>query len=373
MTTVKLVNRTQIYSASTRFMKSKLYGDRINRIINFLSEQDESPRVAKQILRWIYRRGVTRFDQMNELSSHTRSKLIDKFGESASSLTLGTLREGDSAAKSLLTCNIDGARVEAVSLAFKKHHSLCISSQVGCAFGCAFCATGKVGFRRQLSSSEISDQVLHLKKGPVSVSFMGMGEPLGNPKVFDAISAIVSPEQLGVSAARVNVSTIGIIPAIAKLTEVHPRVNLTYSLHSPFPDQRIQLMPIERVYPFKAVFEQLDYRIRVTNNRIWVAYLLLEGVNDSIDHARALAELIKQRPSEIRYLYHVNLLPYNEAKNVPGSLKRVSNISEFKNILDKDGISNSYRNSFGRGIDAACGQLFAEYESNSRTTEDRLS
>ena len=344
-------------------MPPKLYGDRINQIVNFLSAQGESPRVAKQILHWIYRRGITRFDDMNELCNATRSKLVDKFGECASSLSVGTIKEGDSAAKCLLTCKIDGAKVEAVSLGFKKHKSLCISSQVGCAFGCAFCATGKVGFRRQLSSSEISDQVLLLKTDAVSVSFMGMGEPLGNPKVFDAISAIINPEQLGVSASRVNISTIGIIPAIAKLTEVHPRVNLTYSLHSPFPEQRLELMPIERVYPFKAVFDQLDHRIRVTNNRIWIAYLLLEGVNDSVDHARALVDLIKQRPSEILYLYHINLLPYNEAKNVPDKMKRVSNINDFKRILDKNGISNSYRNSFGRGIDAACGQLYAEYES----------
>jgi len=349
---------------SCRSMLPKLYGDRINQIINFISDRGEPPRVAKQILRWIYKRGVTRFDGMTELTNETRSKLIEKFGESASTLHLTTEKEGDAATKSLFTCNIDGAKVEAVSLAFRNHHSLCISSQVGCAFGCAFCATGKVGFKRQLSSSEISDQVLHLKKAATSVSFMGMGEPLGNPKVFDAISAIINPEQLGVSASRVNVSTIGIIPSIAKLTEVHPRVNLTYSLHSPFPEQRIELMPIERVYPFKAVFEQLDHRIRLTNNRIWIAYLLLEGVNDSVDHARALVDLIRQRPNDVRYLYHINLLPYNEARSVPEKMRRVSNISGFKKILDRESISNSYRNSFGTNIDAACGQLYAEYESS---------
>jgi len=343
-------------------MPPKLYGDRINQIVNHLADCGHPARVRKQILHSIYKKAVIKFEDMSELSAQVRSSLVEKFGSSACTLDVVSAQTGDFASKSLLSCKIDGAKIEAVSLAFKNHHSLCISSQVGCAFGCAFCATGKVGFKRQLSSSEISDQVLHLNRSNMSVSFMGMGEPLGNPKVFDAISAITSPDQMNVSPARVNVSTIGVIPAIAKLTEVHPRVNLTYSLHSPFPEQRMELMPIERVYPFQSVFEQLDNRIRVTKNRIWIAYLLLEGINDSCDHARALANLLKDRPSEVRYLYHVNLLPYNEAKSVPGGLKRVSNISEFKNILDKASLSNSYRNSFGRGIDAACGQLYAEYE-----------
>jgi 23S rRNA (adenine-C8)-methyltransferase len=343
-------------------MPLKLYGDRINQIVNHLADCGHPPRVRKQLLHSIYRKGVIKFQDMSEISTGIRSSLVDKFGMSAGTLDVVSAQSGDFATKSLLSCKIDGAKIEAVSLAFKNHNSLCISSQVGCAFGCAFCATGKVGFKRQLSSSEISDQVLLLNKSNMSVSFMGMGEPLGNPKVFDAISAITSPDQINVPPSRVNISTIGIMPAIAKLTEVHPRVNLTYSLHSPFPEQRIELMPIERVYPFKSVFEQLDNRIRITKNRIWIAYLLLEGINDSSEHARALVNLIKDRPSEVRYLYHLNLLPYNEAKSVSGGLKRVSNISEFKNILDKASISNSYRNSFGRGIDAACGQLYAEYE-----------
>jgi 23S rRNA (adenine-C8)-methyltransferase len=343
-------------------MKPKLYGDRINQIVNFLSDSGEAPRVAKQILQAIYKRGVLRFNDMSEINSAVRSKLVERFGDTVSTLTINTTKQGDSANKALLNCAIDGAKIEAVSLQFKNHQSLCISSQVGCAFGCAFCATGKVGFKRQLSSSEIADQVLLLKTSSVSVSFMGMGEPLGNPKVFDAISALTNPIQLGISSSRVNISTIGIVPSIAILNERHPRVNLTYSLHSPFPEQRIELMPIERIYPFKSVFEQLDNRIKLTNNRVWIAYLLLEGINDSVDHARALVEYIRQRPVEIRYLYHINLLPYNEARSVPNQMKRVSNISEFKKVLDKASISNSYRNSFGRGIDAACGQLFAEYE-----------
>jgi adenine C2-methylase RlmN of 23S rRNA A2503 and tRNA A37 len=191
---------------------------------------------------------------------------------------------------------------------------------------------------------------------------MGMGEPLANPKVFDAIAAITNPNQFNVSNSRVNLSTIGIIPGLVKLTERHPNINVTFSLHSPFPEQRVKLMPIEKVYPSKSVFEYLDERIRRTKNRVWVAYLLLDGINDSPNHARAIVDIIKSRPLEVRYLYHINLLPYNTARSVPGDLKRVSDIAVFKRIIDNAGISNSYRNSFGRGIDAACGQLYADYE-----------
>jgi adenine C2-methylase RlmN of 23S rRNA A2503 and tRNA A37 len=190
---------------------------------------------------------------------------------------------------------------------------------------------------------------------------MGMGEPLSNPKVFDAISALKNRDQFGLSASRINVSTIGILPGLAKLNTVHPDVNVAFSLHSPFPDQRRELMPIEKVYPFADTLNVLDERIRKTKNRVWIAYLLLRGVNDSQDHARALVNIIKSRPAEIRYLYHVNLLPYNPGRT-PQGLKRVDDISAFHKILDNARISTSYRNSFGRSIDAACGQLFAEYE-----------
>jgi adenine C2-methylase RlmN of 23S rRNA A2503 and tRNA A37 len=345
-------------------MIPKLYGERITKVLNFLAELGSKPRVGKQLLRAVYRNNITRFDNLHELSGDIRCKLTEKFGPSISALDCHTIQSGDQAIKALYTCIQDEAKIESVSLSFNNHKSLCISSQVGCAFGCAFCATGKIGLKRQLTVSEISDQLFHLKKPgeSLSVSFMGMGEPLANPKVFDAISAITNPDQFNVSNSRVNISTIGIIPGLVKLTERHPNINVTFSLHSPFPEQRIKLMPIEKVYPSRNVFDYLDDRIRKTNNRVWIAYLLLEGINDSVDHARALVDILKSRPAEVRYLYHVNLLPYNTARNVPGDLRRVADIAAFKQILDKAGISNSYRNSFGRGIDAACGQLYADYE-----------
>jgi 23S rRNA (adenine-C8)-methyltransferase len=344
-------------------MPPKLYGERINKIINWMIESGESPLAMKQLTRGIYQSNINCFNDLKELKSDLRKRLVERFGERYCTLQPVTSQAADQATKVLFECN-DKERIEGVSLAFRNHNSLCISSQVGCAFGCTFCESGKVGLKRQLTVSEITDQVYHFRSmGKLgSISFMGMGEPLSNPKVFDAISALTNKDQFGLSPSKINVSTIGIIPGITKLNTVHPNVNLAFSLHSPFPDQRRQLMPIEKAYPFVDTFKALDERIAKTKNRIWIAYLLLQGVNDSVDHARALVDIIKRRPAEIRYLYHINLLPYNPGRT-PQSLKRVDDISAFHRIIDNAGIASSYRNSFGRSIDAACGQLFAEYES----------
>jgi len=252
-------------------------------------------------------------------------------------------------------------------LQFHSHRSLCISSQVGCAFKCGFCATGRVGLMRQLDADDISDQVLYfMQRGQKidGVSFMGMGEPLANPKTFDALRMLTSPDMFGFSSRRMNISTVGVIPGIVKLTNELPQINLAFSLHSPFTEERNRLVPLNRMYPMKEVFDVLDQRIRKTGRRIWICYLVLQGQNDSEDHARALVQLIKDRPTETRYLYHINLLPYNVARSVPENFLRaeVNSVEVFQRILQENRISCSYRNSFGHGIDAACGQLYAGYE-----------
>jgi 23S rRNA (adenine-C8)-methyltransferase len=347
-------------------MLPKLYGERVNQIVALLLESGEKQSVVKQLLRAIYSNNVNEFRAMHEVPLLTRGKLEEKFGRKYSTLEPAHVSSDSQATKVLFSCH-DGHKVESVELAFRNHNSLCISSQIGCAFGCAFCATGKLGIIRQLSIDEITNQVYHFRKKnhQSSVSFMGMGEPLSNPKIFPSISALCSPHEFGIPRSRINVSTIGIAPGVQKLNDVHPEVNLTYSLHSPFPQQRLELMPIQKVYPFQDVFPLLDARISKSKNRVWIAYLLLEGVNDSIDHAKALVSLIRERPQEVRYLYHVNLLPYNAARDAPSGMKRSEDISKFHSELEKAGISHSYRNSFGRSIDAACGQLYADYEARS--------
>ncbi|CAK0788489.1 unnamed protein product, partial [Prorocentrum cordatum] len=293
---------------------------RCQALSQFLSSRGEPPWRLKQILHGIYKDPKWKWHAIDGLPSGLRWRLKDEFGKYISTFKLGPKVEGDFAQKVLLHARKDDARVEAVSLQFRTHRSLCISSQVGCAFKCGFCATGKVGLKRQLDADEICDQVLYFMQRDQkidSVSLMGMGEPLANPKVFDALNIMTSQELLGMSARRINVSTVGVIPGILKLTEEFPQVNLAFSLHSPFTEERNRLVPLNRMYPMREVFEVMDRRIRKTGRRVWICYLLLRGQNDTPEHAKALVQLMKERPSEVRYLYHVNLLPYNTGRAVP--------------------------------------------------------
>lgn len=345
---------------------------RVRAIQEFLTARGEPTWRTKQVLHGIYKAHKHKWHAIEGLPSGLRWQLKDHFGKYVNSFVPGPLAEGDFAQKVLLKSLRDEARVEAVSLRFKTHTSLCISSQVGCAFQCAFCATGRVGLKRQLDADEISDQVHYfLQRGQKvdGVSLMGMGEPLANPRIFDALKILTSPDLYGFSCRRMNVSTVGVVPGIQKLTEELPQVNLAFSLHSPFTDERNQLVPLNRMYPMKVVFDALDRRIQKTGRRVWISYLLLKGQNDSADHARALVELLRGRPSETRYLYHVNLLPYNIGRSVPEDFGRSepSGVETFQQILQQNSVSNSYRNSFGHGIDAACGQLFAGYDATARS------
>lgn len=345
---------------------------RVKAIQEFLASRGEPKWRTKQVLHGIYKAHKRKWHSIEGLPSGLRWRLKDHFGKYIASFQPGTTSEGDFAQKVLLKSARDEARVEAVSLQFKTHRSLCISSQVGCAFKCAFCATGRVGLKRQLDADEISDQVLYfLQRGQKidGVSFMGMGEPLANPRIFDSLRILTSPDLYGFSSRRMNVSTVGVIPGIQKLTEELPQVNLAFSLHSPFTEERNLLVPLNRMYPMKNVFDVLDHRIRKTGRRVWISYLLLKGQNDSADHARALVQLLRERPSETRYLYHVNLLPFNVGRSVPEEFGRAEpvGVESFQQILQQNSVSNSYRNSFGHGIDAACGQLFAGYDATARS------
>ncbi|CAJ1347201.1 unnamed protein product [Effrenium voratum] len=340
---------------------------RCRALTEFLNLQGEPTWRLQQVLDGVYKAYKTKWHHIDGLPKPLRWRLKERFGRYINNFSTKEDFEGDSAHKLLLKSLRDEAQVEAVSLQFHTHRSLCISSQVGCAFQCAFCATGKVGLKRQMDADEISDQVLKfLQKGHKvdSVSFMGMGEPLGNPKVFDALRILTAPDLFGMSSRRLNISTVGVIPGIIKLTEEFPQVNLAFSLHSPFTDERNKLVPLNRMFPMAEVFDVLDQHIRSTGRRVWVCYLLLQGINDSADHARALAQMVRDRPVEARYLYHVNLLPYNVGRAVPDQFRRAlpEGIEQFQRILQQNRVSSSYRNSFGHGIDAACGQLFAGYE-----------
>jgi len=251
----------------------------------------------------------------------------------------------------------DNLKVESVLMRHKDRDTVCVSSQIGCPLGCLFCATGKMGFKRNLEDFEIVEQVLffarylkNLKARVTNVVFMGMGEPFLNyANVLSAIKILNDKEGLNLGARKFSISTAGITEGIEKLAEENLEVNLAISLHAPDDKLRTQLMPIGKKYNIEKILETVDGYIKKTNRKVMIEYLMIKDVNDSDDSAEKLAKLMKRR------LYLVNLISYNPAADFQPSSKE--RIRKFKNILEKAGAYVTERYRFGREIKAACGQL----------------
>jgi len=296
-----------------------------------------------------------------------RKQLADNLGDNVLCFKAWKIQESTQVSKLLFELEDDN-KIEAVHMSFLGGKtSLCISSQVGCALKCSFCSTGAIGFKRQLTPDEITDQVLYfLQQGRKvdSISFMGMGEPLMNPKVFEAIEMLTDPNLFNIAQRKLSVSTVGIIPGIERLTKEFPQVNLAFSLHSPFPEQRDELVPANKNYPLNSILPVLEKHALMTNRKIFFAYLVLDGFNDSEEHAKAVISIIAKMDKKIRHLFHVNLLRYNPAYGIAEqSYERTEepNLKRFMNFFSDANIPVTARRSFGVDIDAACGQLFARY------------
>ncbi|WP_126424856.1 Cfr family 23S rRNA (adenine(2503)-C(8))-methyltransferase [Brevibacillus marinus] len=315
-----------------------------------------------QIMEAIFRQRIGEFERMTMLPKTLRGELIRAIGQQVTSVT-PVLEKSSKQVSKVLFAIAGGERVEAVRLTYQRGwKSYCISTQCGCGFGCRFCATGTIGLKRNLTADEITDQLLHFHlNGHAldSVSFMGMGEPLANPHIFDALTILTDPRLFGLGQRRITVSTIGILPGIDKLTRDFPQVNLTFSLHSPFEDQRSELMPINDRFPLHEVLKALDRHIRHTRRKVYIAYVLIRGVNDSTEHAEALAALLRGRGIGA-HLYHVNLIPYNATEVTSPSYRQSerNRVKTFVRILMSKGIHVTVRAQFGSDIHAACGQLY---------------
>jgi 23S rRNA (adenine-C8)-methyltransferase len=315
-----------------------------------------------QITDAIFKQNVGEYERMTMLPKFLRNELTRALGPKVSSVVPVKELKSNQVSKVLFAI-ADRERVEAVRLTYERGwKSYCISTQCGCGFGCKFCATGTIGLKRNLTADEITDQLLHFHlNGHAldSVSFMGMGEALANPHIFNALTILTDQHLFGLGQRRITISTIGLLPGIDKLTREFPHVNLTFSLHSPFDDQRSELMPINDRFPVRDVLNALDRHIRYTGRKVYIAYILLRGVNDSTAHAEAVAELLRGRgPGE--HLYHVNLIPYNSTEVTPVSYRQSdpNRIKAFARILKSKGISITVRTQFGSDINAACGQLY---------------
>lgn len=267
-----------------------------------------------------------------------------------------TVSEDERSIKALITLK-DGLRIETVLMRKEDRNTVCVSSQVGCSLACSFCATGKIGFKRNLESMEIVEQVLffarYLKtKGAkvTNVVFMGMGEPFLNyDNVLQAIRVLNNEEGFNLGARHFSISTVGIPDKILKLADEKLQVNLALSLHAPDDKLRSSLIPINKKNPIKDVLATIDEYIKKTNRKVMIEYVMIRDVNDSDDCAKSLAKLVRKP------LYFVNLISYNPTGIFDASSQE--RIKRFKEILEERGIVVTQRYRFGRGLKAACGQL----------------
>lgn len=322
----------------------------------WLAERGQKPFRAIQIFSWIYDKRVSGFEQMTDLPKSLRDDLNEAFeifrcGEAA----VQTSRDGTD---KLLIDLADGGQVECVLLRDGHRRSICVSSQVGCAMGCVFCASGLDGVDRNLSRGEIVEQMLRLQRRLDEgerlshIVMMGMGEPLANlDHVLGALETARSPDGLGISPRRITISTVGLPPAIDRLAREGIPYNLAVSLHAPNDPLRSELVPVNRKIGIDAVLDAADRYFDANGRRLTFEYVLLGGVNDAAEHARQLAGLLRRRNVML------NVIPYNPVAGLPYRTPGKGSIAEFRRILESAGVNVKFRQRKGDEIDAACGQL----------------
>ncbi|MBV8491552.1 MAG: 23S rRNA (adenine(2503)-C(2))-methyltransferase RlmN [Candidatus Eremiobacteraeota bacterium] len=257
----------------------------------------------------------------------------------------------------------DGKEVEAVLMEHNGDRTtVCISSQAGCAFACAFCSTGQAGFSRNLSSVEIFDQARYFArelaargKRITNVVFMGMGEPFHNyDAVMGAVALLHDPHGLGIGHRHITISTVGLVDKIDRFADEHLQVNLAISLHAPTDEVRSSFMPVNRKFALHELMASCERYVAKTKRKVFFEYVMLDGVNDTPECARALADLMRGR------LYHVNLIPYNSTPDAPYGGTPDARIWQFAAVLEGANVPVTVRHNMGRDIAAACGQLRAQ-------------
>jgi 23S rRNA (adenine2503-C2)-methyltransferase len=335
--------------------KLALLGMPAANLVELFENLDEKPYRARQIMRWLYQRHVTDLAQMTDLSAALRKQLAE-LTTLALPAILRREHSNDGTRKWLLDVGANQA-VETVYIPEPARGTLCISSQAGCALDCAFCATGHQGFNRNLSSAEIIGQVVlaarEIAPLPITnVVFMGMGEPLANYRnVLPVVRLLVDERAFGLSRRRVTISTAGVVPHMLKLAQ-DCNVALAVSLHAPTDELRDRLVPINKVHPIVELLEACwKYAEGQASRSITFEYVLLDGVNDSVAHARQLAKLLRHKPAK------VNLIPFNAFPESEFRCPPQPVIDAFWQSLRNAGLIATIRRPRGDDIAAACGQL----------------
>lgn len=310
---------------------------------------------AKQMANWLYKKKVSSIDEMSNISLLHRNLLKAAFSIGKTSF-LGKQKSTDGTVKYLFPTS-SNKLVETVFIPDKERATLCVSSQVGCKMNCLFCMTGKQGFNGQLSSSDIINQIVSISETEqlTNLVFMGMGEPLDNlTELLKSLDVLTADYGFAWSPKRITVSTIGLIPGLKRFLE-ESKIHLAVSLHSPFHDERLALMPIEKVYPIREVISLIKKYDFSHQRRVSFEYIMFGGYNDTIKHANALRELIKDIPCR------VNLIKYHRIPGIDLPESDTQAMEKFKDFLNSKGIICTIRSSRGEDILAACGMLSSNY------------
>lgn len=317
---------------------------------------------ARQIADWLYQRRVQSFDEMTDLPREFRARLGSEleFGKVDIVRVLGSR---DTTRKFLFRLT-DDSLIETVLIpaspalygSRSDRRTLCTSTQVGCAYGCKFCASGLEGFSRNLRPNEIVDQIMAVERETAekidNIVFMGMGEPLANLKnVMSAIRIINAPWGLGIGARHITISTSGLAPQIRKLADEPLQIRLAISLHGATDEVRNQIMPINRRYNLETLLAACDYYVAYKKQRLTFEYILIANVNDSLDQARRLSRIARRLEAK------VNLIPYNTVQGLPWSRPSPEQQEKFLSILRQTEVAATLRREKGHDIEAACGQL----------------
>lgn len=343
--------------------KKTLKGFNLKELRDYFVSEGEPAFRAEQVFKWMYGDLVDSFEEMSNLPKSVRSKLSEKFRMDTLKYSTSEV-SSSTATKKYIFETKEGHKIESVIIPEKKRTTLCVSTQVGCPLDCKFCATGLMGYKKNLTAGEIFDQFKLTNKDfkaseITNIVYMGMGEPLLNfNETIKSLQIFAEELTTGISLKKITVSTAGIAPKIKELEETGLKVKLAFSLHSCFEDIRNKIMPINKKYSLKDNIEALKSYAAETNTRITFEYVMLDGINDRDEDIKALARLMSTIPSKL------NIIPFNSLEHMnpsglAGKLRStpMERIQEFADKLREKNITVMLRNTQGDDIAAACGQL----------------
>ena len=337
-----------------------IYDLTIEDLTDYFINNNDKKYYATELFSWLYDKNkrITSFDEATNLKKETRDKLKNDY--TISNIDIVTVESAKDVRKYLFKLK-DNEHIEAVLMNHDYGNSLCISSQVGCNMGCKFCESGRRKKVRNLTTGEMVEQILKVEdESNLRIShvvIMGIGEPFDNyDNICNFIKIINHSKGLNIGARHITVSTCGLVPKILDFANFPYQVNLAISLHAPNDELRKEIMPIAKAYPLKDLMNAIKIYLEKTNRRVTFEYIMLNGVNDSIDNALELANLLKGINA------YVNLIPYNETEALQFKRSNPLTIAKFYDILKKNNITVTIRREFGGTISAACGQLRSKKE-----------